>query len=97
LTLRASTAKLIVRRSEVSGRPEWFMPKRYGYGSGLPISWQGWAIIIGYVALVLAASLVLKRRPLQLLAFAVPLTLVLVVICARTTRGGWRWRWGKDD
>ena len=32
--------------------PEWFAPKRYGYGSGLPISWQGWAITIAFVAIV---------------------------------------------
>jgi hypothetical protein len=24
-------------------------------------------------------------------------TAALMVICARTTRGGWRWRWGEDD
>ena len=22
----------------------WFAPKRYGYGAGAPISWQGWAL-----------------------------------------------------
>ena len=81
----------------MSKRWEWFAPKRYGYGSGLPISWQGWVITLGYVGLVVAASLVLKRRPLQLLAFAVPLTVLLMIICARTTRGGWQWRWGGDD
>ena len=21
----------------------WFAPKRFGYGAGLPIAWQGWA------------------------------------------------------
>ena len=32
--------------------PEWFAPKRYGYGAGLPISWQGWAIAVVFLALV---------------------------------------------
>jgi hypothetical protein len=77
--------------------PEWFAPKRYGYGAGLPISWQGWALTLGYVALVIAISVTLKDRPLQLVAIVVPLTAVLIVICARTTRGGWRWRWGGSD
>ena len=30
----------------------WFAPKRYGYGTGLPISWQGWlatALMLGIV------------------------------------------------
>jgi hypothetical protein len=26
-----------------------------------------------------------------------PLTVILMVICAKTTRGGWRWRWGDPD
>jgi hypothetical protein len=77
--------------------PEWFAPKRYGYGAGLPISWQGWALTLGYVALVIAISVTLKDRPLQLVAIVIPLTAVLIVICARTTRGGWRWRWGGSD
>lgn len=77
--------------------PEWFAPKRYGYGAGLPISWQGWALMIGYMALLLGISVLLKNRPLKLIAAVLPLTLVLVVISARTTRGGWRWRWGEED
>ena len=36
----------------MSDGPEWFAPKRYGYGAGLPISWQGWAITLGFVAIV---------------------------------------------
>ena len=31
----------------MSDDPEWFAAKRYGYGSGLPIAWQGWAVIGG--------------------------------------------------
>jgi choline-glycine betaine transporter len=77
--------------------PEWFAPKPYGYGSGPPISWQGWAVTIGFVALTVLLSLSLRERPLQLIAAIVPLTIVLMVICAKTTRGGWRWRWGDRD
>ena len=77
--------------------PEWFAPKRYGYGSGLPISWQGWVVTLGYCALAITLSVRLKDHPLEMAAAIVPLTVVLIVICARTTRGGWRWRWGNDD
>ena len=35
----------------------WFAPKRYGYGTSLPIAWQGWAILIGYILLIAAAEL----------------------------------------
>ena len=75
----------------------WFAPKRYGLGSGKPISWQGWAVSIIYMLLVLAACLVLQQSLLAFLAIFVPATLAFLIICARTTRGGWQWRWGKDD
>ena len=81
----------------MSDDPEWFAPKRYGYGSGLPISWQGWVVTLGYAAVLIGASLLFRAKPLQLIAIIVPLTVVLMVICARTTRGGWRWRWGERD
>jgi hypothetical protein len=77
--------------------PEWFAPKRYGYGSGLPISWQGWVVTLGFVTLVIGLSLLLKNRPLQLVAAIALPTFAFMLICARTTRGGWRWRWGERD
>jgi hypothetical protein len=77
--------------------PEWFAPKRYGFGSGRPISWQGWVVTIGFIALAMLLSFKLAARPLQLFAALAPLTVVLMVICAKTTRGGWRWRWGDPD
>ena len=77
--------------------PEWFAPKRYGYGSGLPISWQGWAITLLYVATVAGLSVWLKHRPLQMIAAIALPTIAFLVICARTTRGGFRWRWGRND
>jgi hypothetical protein len=33
----------------------------------------------------------------QFLALVIPVTVVFIVIAARTTRGGWRWRWGGED
>jgi hypothetical protein len=77
--------------------PEWFAPKRYGYGSGMPISWQGWAVTLAFVALAMLISLRFADRPLLVVAALVPLTIVLMVICAKTTRGGWKWRWGSED
>ena len=77
--------------------PEWFAPKRYGYGSSLPISWQGWALTLGFVAITVPLSIRFSHRPVVLLAAIAPFLIVFLVICARTTRGGWRWRWGDDD
>lgn len=78
--------------------PEWFAPKRYGYGSGLPISWQGWAVLIAYIATIVGLVLLVRRHSaMQFVAAIIPLTVVFAVICAKTTRGGWRWRWGDKD
>ena len=81
----------------MSDSPEWFAPKRYGYGSGLPISWQGWALTIGFTAIATLLATQFRHRPTQLVAALTPLVIVFLVICARTTRGGWRWRWGDED
>jgi hypothetical protein len=78
-------------------RPAWFAPKRYGYGAGLPIAWQGWAISIGFAAVMVGLALLLHDRPAQLVAAMILPLVVLIVVSARTTRGGWRWRWGGDD
>ena len=77
--------------------PEWFAPKRYGYGAGLPISWQGWALTIAFLAYAFAVSIWFRDRPIVTVALIVPALVTFLVVCARTTRGGWRWRWGERD
>lgn len=81
----------------MSDGPEWFAPKRFGYGSGLPIAWQGWVLMIGFLVLTFAAAVLLANRPVALIAVLAPATILLMIVCARTTRGGWRWRSGSDD
>ncbi|NUQ18257.1 MAG: hypothetical protein HOP95_07365 [Sphingomonas sp.] len=80
----------------MSDGPDWFAPKRYGFGS-VPVTWQGWAITLGFVAIIVALAVALGRHPVQLIAALVPISAVFCVICARTTRGGWRWRWGEEE
>lgn len=81
----------------MSDDPNWFAPKRYGYGAGLPIRWQGWALTIAFVALVGLASLLIRHSLAGYLSVLVMLSLTFIVISARTTRGGWRWRWGEKE
>jgi len=75
------------------GKP-WFAPKRFGYGAGLPIAWQGWVLFGPHLALLLGAALLLPgaarqwRVPLILLIAFAPLPLY-----AAKTEGGWHWRW----
>jgi hypothetical protein len=75
----------------------WFAPKRYGYGSSLPISWQGWAVLAGYLLLVAAAALLTRYSWAAFIGIMVVATAAFILICAQRTRGGWRWRWGERD
>lgn len=77
--------------------PEWFAPKQFGVGSGLPIAWQGWALLIGYLAVVLGAAFLLGDRPVLLVSVVLMATVPFLFVTAKTTRGGWRWRWGERD
>lgn len=78
-------------------RKAWFAPKRYGLGSGLPIAWQGWVLLIAYVVVLSATAILLEGKGWLQAAIIVSATVTLLIICARTTRGGWRWRWGSSD
>lgn len=75
----------------------WFAPKRYGYGAGLPIAWQGWLILAVYFVLVVSAAALLMPNIWAIAAVVIPATAILIVVSAQTTRSGWRWRWGKED
>jgi hypothetical protein len=76
---------------------EWFAPKRYGLGAGVPCSWQGWAILTAFLVIVTGVSIAFEDKPLIILSIVLSMTLMLLLIAARTTRGGWRWRWGSPD
>lgn len=80
----------------MSEGPDWFAPKRYGLG-GRPSSWQGWAITLAFAGIVIAVSRYFHQRPLVAAATIVPVLILFMIIVAKTTRGGWRWRWGADD
>jgi len=77
----------------------WFAPKRYGYGAGWPLSWQGWGLL-GLYVLTLAILIVIARRSAPLAQAGIFLLIIvatslLLIIARNRTRGGWRWRWGE--
>ena len=76
---------------------DWFAPKRFGYGAGWPISWQGWALTLLSCAITIATVLLLVDRPALMAAVLFPNIALFVLITARTTRGGWHWRWGGEE
>lgn len=76
----------------------WFAAKRYGYGAGLPIAWQGWAVTGAYIAALAATKwLLLPKHFVAWVIIFITLTIALIVVAAQHTRGGWRWRSGKRD
>ena len=81
----------------MSDEPAWFAPKRFGYGAGLPISWQGWAVTLAYAVLIALSSFAIRYSWVGYASIVTMLTATFMVICARTTKGGWRWRWGEKD
>ena len=80
----------------------WFSPKRYGYGSGLPCSWEGWALLVGLIAalpLTHWMADVLAPPTIAPLLWLVAVTVLLIgfaAIARAKTDGGWRWRNGND-
>lgn len=74
----------------------WFAPKRIGYGAGLPIVWQGWAALALYILAVSGGALLASTDPLVATGLIVASTAIFLLLAARKTKGGWRWRNGED-
>jgi hypothetical protein len=78
----------------------WFRPKRYGYGA-TPVTWQGWAITIAALVVVVVATIRLSALSAVDPQFWMIVVIDAVVITAlwivsrRKTDGEWRWRWGR--
>lgn len=75
----------------------WFPAKRYGWGWGPPVCWQGWMVLAVYiVSVVLCAVFLLHDRVLHA-ACIIGSTAILVVLCwIKGEKPKWRWG-GKDD
>ena len=72
----------------------WFPAKRYGWGWGVPSTWQGWAVVVAFVALLAGGSFFLPRLGAVVFAgYAIVLTLLLVAVCWLKGEPP-HWRWG---
>ena len=72
-----------------------FQKKRYGWGWGLPVAWQGCFVLVIYVVLLAvgAAELLSERAPAVFMSYSGLVTLVLIAIC--WTKGeSPQWKWG---
>ncbi|NYF33187.1 hypothetical protein [Sphingopyxis sp. JAI108] len=70
----------------------WFRAKSHGYGTGLPIAWQGWALMALHVTLITGVIMLFRDRPVMLTIVAVLAALAPMPIYRAKTKSGWRWR-----
>jgi predicted anti-sigma-YlaC factor YlaD len=78
------------------GKP-WFRVKRYGVGAGLPCSWEGWALLAGFLVVIVTSGVVLAGRdPMLHLGVVLASTAIVVVVSWRKSDGPWKWRWGNE-
>jgi hypothetical protein len=88
-----------LRDAVVTDQPTfWFPVKRYGWGWGLPVRWQGWVVFIAYLALLYAGIYYFKptRATSSLLIYLLALTAALIVVVAVKGERPVRWRWGRE-
>ncbi|QCE34558.1 hypothetical protein FAI40_03920 [Acetobacteraceae bacterium] len=71
----------------------WFAAKSHGYGAGLPISWEGWAVFTLFIAGAVVSAFFFKGlvEAVILGALAIPFALISYY----KTEGGLKWRRGK--
>jgi CHASE2 domain-containing sensor protein len=73
----------------------WFPAKRYGWGWGPPCAWQGWLVMLLWLALLCAGACFMATRVVLFVAYAVVLSLGLIAVCLIKGEKP-RWRWGKN-
>ncbi len=75
----------------------WFPAKRYGWGWGFPITWQGWLVFAAFFALLLLGIYLFPPRQslAAFLLYVIALTVLLVGVCWFKGEPP-RWRWGND-
>ena len=70
----------------------WFRAKSRGYGTGLPIVWEGWLFLALHVAMIAGLAVALQGRPALMTIAVVLAGLAPMPIYRAKTEGGWRWR-----
>lgn len=79
----------------------WFPAKRYGWGWGPPVVWQGWVVMLVWTVVLLGGLFLLLLRQDQH-RIATALVFVLLMSAALTLVCYWKgeppkWRWGDSS
>jgi len=78
----------------------WFRAKKYGWGWGLPTTWQGWIIFIAYYVFILldffridanshSASDTIRPFIIQVVIATIILLFIVIITGEKP-----KWRWG---
>ena len=74
----------------------WFRQKKFGYGAGWPIAWQGWLVLALYIGTAMIAALLWESQDdvyqMAAVILFIGATIALIALSRAKTRGGWRWR-----
>ena len=77
----------------------WFKRRRYGWGF-MPVTWQGWAVILGYVLIVAALipafldapeAVAAKEAGFFVILFTAATAGMLMISFSKGPRPHWRW------
>jgi hypothetical protein len=71
----------------------WFRAKRFGFGWGLPATWQGWVSLGAYVTAILGPLAFGEKGTKASVGALVVGTPAFVYLCYRKGEPA-RWRWG---
>ena len=81
-----------------SDRKYWFPAKRYGWGWGIPSSWQGWLVMAAFTALLaLGVFLFPPGNDLGAFLFYVGILCALLIAVCWLKGEPPRWRWGDNE
>jgi hypothetical protein len=75
----------------------WFPAKRFGWGWGFPVAWQGWAVLAAFIALVVGGVFIFPPRTAMIAfaAYVAALSILFIGICWLKGEPP-RWHWGDD-
>jgi hypothetical protein len=76
-------------------KPYWFEAKRYGLGWTFPVTWQGWLVVILFLAVCSTGIYLIDNRP-YFWAFQIVMIVALVAVAAWKGERPFKWRWGSD-
>ncbi|MEI6054135.1 MAG: hypothetical protein WCQ49_02065 [Candidatus Saccharibacteria bacterium] len=81
----------------------WFKTRPYGYG-WVPVTWQGVAIIIGFILFVITWVMLLEFLAIEDVSIfmavyfsGLVVSVALLLLIVRKHGPKTRWRWGKSD